>query len=110
MSQLDDVIATRRIDVLGADGRPSGTIEVLIGRPRQEPTEEWGCPFQIVGVGSGQCRWGFGLDAIQALEGAMKVIGGTLAGTIEAQEGRLRWAGEVNLGFPLPPEPPAERP
>lgn len=108
MEQIDDVIATREIDILDLAGQPAGKIHVYIGRPKQKETGEWGCPFQIAGIGSGRTFWGFGLDAIQAIEGAFKVIGGTLAGTIEAQEGRLHWDGETDLGFPLPPTPPVK--
>lgn len=105
MSQLTDIIATREIDILDQAGQPAGKIRIYLGRPRQEETGEWGCPFEIAGADDDRPRWGFGLDAIHAIEGALKVIGGTLAGTLEASEGRLRWAGERDLGFPLPPEP-----
>jgi hypothetical protein len=101
MSQLEDVIATREIDVLDQTGQPAGKIQVHIGRPKQEETGEWGCPIEIAGVDRPRCA--FGLDAIQAIELALYLVGETLAGTIEAQEGRLRWAGETSLGFPLLP-------
>lgn len=110
MNKLIDTIATRAIDVLDASGNPLKTVMVFIGRPEQEATGEWGCPFQIDGLGSGRPFRGFGLDAIQAIQGAMVVIGGTLAGTTEAEEGRLRWAGDKDLGFPIPPDPPKEEP
>ncbi len=102
MSQLTDVIATREIDILDHAGQPAGKIHVYIGRPKQEETGEWGCPIEIAGVDRPRCA--FGLDAIQAIELALSLVGGTLAGTLEAGEGRLRWAGESHLGFPLPPE------
>jgi hypothetical protein len=105
-TQIDDPIAQRTIDVVDAEGRVTGSMTVLLGRPMQEPTNEWGCPFQIIGDGSDRCYWSFGLDAIQAIQGALLVIGGTLAGTEAAREGRLRWAGDPDLGFPLPPLPP----
>jgi hypothetical protein len=99
--ELGEVIATRTLDVIDTSGRPLGTMTVSIGRPRQEPTGEWLCPYQI---GSGRPFGALGLDAVQALELAMRVIGARLALTPEAHEGRLRWVGEMDLGFPLPAE------
>jgi hypothetical protein len=108
MSTLDDVIATRTYDVLGAHGAVERQVHVRIGRPTQEPTGEWLCPYQITGLGFDRVFGALGMDAIQALQSVMVVIGGTLAGTTEAEEGRLRLDGFDDLGFPLPPEPPSE--
>jgi hypothetical protein len=104
---IDDIIATRSIEVLTKEGSPERTMTVLIGRPTQEPTGEWRCPYQIIGDGSEHPFGALGLDAVQAIELALKIIGARLAATTEAREGRLRWAGERDLGFPLPRDPPA---
>jgi len=100
--KLEDVIATRTIDVLSADGQPAGTMTVSLGRPTQEPTGEWLCAYQITGDGSNRSFGALGLDAVQAIDLAMHLIGARLADTAEAKEGRLRWSGESKLGFPLP--------
>lgn len=101
-----DIIATRTLDVLDSGGQPSRTITVLIGKPTPEPTGEWGCPYQVVGIGSGRIFRAFGVDGIQAIEGALKVVGGILEGSEEWKEGRLRFMGEKELGFPSIPDPP----
>jgi hypothetical protein len=60
------------------------------------------CPFQIVGLGSAQIRYAAGIDAIQALQLVMSMIGVTLRFLSEEVAGRLQWeAGdEGDLGFP----------
>jgi hypothetical protein len=99
------VIATRVLDVLDLRGQPGDTVTISFGRPVQEQEGEWSCAYRVVGLGFKRSRQVFGLDAVQALQAAFLVVGGMLAGTTEAREGRLRWAGSADLGFPLPPEP-----
>jgi hypothetical protein len=101
---MKNVIATRVLEVVDVDGRPCGKVTISIGRPVQEPEGEWRCPYKIVGLGFRRTRAAFGFDAIQAIQGAFLVIGGTLAGTKEAEEGHLLFDGSTNLGFPLPRE------
>lgn len=98
-----DVIASRTIDVVDSDGTRIREVLVHIGRPWQEPRGHWAQPYQIVGLGDGKVRRIFGFDAIQALQDVCLVIGSILAGSDEGQQGRLRWAGESDLGFPVSP-------
>ena len=102
MSDQIDVIASRSLVVVDEAGRHVRDVLVHIGRPQQEPAGEWMLPYQIVGLGSGRVFRVHGFDAIQALQGVMSVIGGYLAGTDEAEQGRLRWGEEADLGFPVP--------
>lgn len=102
MKREFDVIASRVIDALGDDGNPLRKVYVHIGRPWQEPEGEWALPYQIEGVGDGKARCVLGFDAVQALQGVHLVIGSILASSDEGERGRLRWAGEANLGFPVP--------
>ena len=96
-----DIIATRELDVIDENGRAVRRVLVHIGRPWQEPTGEWAAPFQILGLGRSRVSRAFGLDAIQALQLVQLMIGSTLAITDEGKQGRLRWAGEKSLGFPV---------
>jgi len=98
-----DVIATRILDVLDDAGSASRQLEVRMGRPRIEPTGEWAIAYQVVGLDQDAVYTVFGFDAIQAFQAALLVIGGLLAGLDEAKQGRLRWAGDPDLGFPQPP-------
>ena len=100
MSSLADVIATRTLQIADDAGQPSRDVRIVLGRPLEESSGEWCCPYQIVGLGDEVIRRVSGLDAIQSLQSAMLVIGGYLDGTEQAEQGRLLWAGERNLGFP----------
>jgi hypothetical protein len=106
MSKLADVIATRTLQVLDAQGSLVRTVQILIGRPTAEQTGEWGCPYQILGIEDESIYRVYGTDSLHAIQCALTVIGGTLLGTEEGETGRLRWQGEHDLGFPAPPEPP----
>lgn len=81
-------------------------IIVLIGLPQKFPREtDYFCPYQIVGLGSGRVRRAGGVDAVQALQGALKMIGADIYSSDEARSGRLSWAGgsgAAEIGFPLP--------
>jgi hypothetical protein len=100
--QLQDVgvqIATRDLHV--GDKK----ITVVIGRPEKFPEgEDYYCPYQIVGIGNGRVRYGGGLDAVQALQLALKKIGADLYTSPEAQSKQLSWVGgdAGDLGFPVP--------
>jgi hypothetical protein len=56
----------------------------------------WVCPYQIDGLGHDRVyRGACGEDGLQAMAGALTVIGGTLAGEDQARTGRLRWPGSA---------------
>ena len=84
----------------------SSKVTVLIGKPEKFPGEDdYYCPYQIVGLGSGRVRRAPGVDAIQALQGALQMIGADLYTSDEAQSGRLSWvggSGPTEIGFPIP--------
>jgi hypothetical protein len=109
MDRPFEIIATRTLDILDDLGRPARQAFVHIGRPWQEPTGEWALPYQIVGLGKGKVYRVFGFDAIQALQGVQLVIGGILASSDEGEQGRLRWDGDPDLGFPVPTVPVPDR-
>ncbi len=99
--ELCDIVATRSLFVLDSQGHKIATVAVAIGRPEREPTGEWHCGYEIAGPGFEGTYGSLGIDAVQALEGAILAIGGTLAGTQEAKEGRLRWDGSGRVGLPV---------
>lgn len=101
--QLQDVgiqIATR---TLAAGGKQ---VTVVIGKPEEFPEgDNFYCPYQIVGIGNGRVRYAGGVDAVQALELALKMIGAELYTSQEAQAKQLSWEGGQSprdLGFPVP--------
>lgn len=92
------VIATRELSL-----SPGKIITVLIGKPEKFPdTDDYYCPYQILGFGSQRVRYAGGSDAVQALELTLKMIGTDLYTSKEAQAGELSWHGGRNLGFPVP--------
>lgn len=99
VDEIQDVIATRRLSLRDSS---EGEILVVLGRP-QESTDSLGyyCQFQIKGIGSGQIKYSKGLDAIQAIQGAMFLIGVDLEFMNQGLGNKLRWEGdeEGDLGF-----------
>jgi hypothetical protein len=92
---LGPIVATRKLT--DAKGR---TVRVLIGKPRRYRGghADYYCPFQINGIDN-QIRYTGGVDAVQALQLAMKAIGNRLLETGLL----LRWdagLGSDDLGFP----------
>ncbi len=100
--QLKDIgvqIASRELD---ANGKK---VVVVIGRPEKFPDgEDYYCPYQIVGIGSERVKYAGGIDAVQALQLALKKIGTDLYTSQEAQAKQLLWAGGEpgDFGFPVP--------
>jgi hypothetical protein len=63
------------------------------------------CPHQILGVGDERVRSATGVDAFQALQLAMEMIGSELYFSLNRKfDGKLRWEGGKagDLGFPVP--------
>ena len=92
-------VATRILDLNGKE------VAVMIGRPEKFPDgEDYYCPYQIVGMGGGQVRYAGGIDAVQALQLAIQMIGADLYSSQDARSGKLSWhAGSPgDLGFPVP--------
>ncbi len=97
--QIKDVIAIRKLSLDSSDRE----ITVVLGRP-QKITDSLGydCEFQIRGIGSGEVKYARGLDAIQAIQSAMFLIGIDLEFMNQGVANKLRWEGdeEGDLGFP----------
>ena len=78
-------------------------ITVKLGKPVEFPEGSgYYAPFQITGTGSEKIKYAGGVDAIQALQLAMKMIGATLSALRDQQDVELSWeAGDHDdLGFP----------
>jgi len=98
LENVGDVIATRTL-LLGRDGEAAAA--VLLGKP-QAHGEEFYCPYQIKGVGDEKVRYAFGVDAFQALQLALSILGVQLEVLNKELGGRLRWecAEKDDFGFP----------
>jgi hypothetical protein len=103
MKKLDSVgtvIAVRNLDLRGGK-----EVVVTIGMPRKTPDEDdYYCPYQITGADRSDIRYAVGVDAVQALELALRMIGADLYTSNEALNGALSWEGGIDgdLGFPRP--------
>jgi hypothetical protein len=103
LETVDGVMATRRLQVLGEPWR-----EVLAKLGRLQPSVdapesgEYFCPFQITGVGDERVRYAAGVDAFQAIDLTVRLIGAYLRRLNDEVGGKLRWERDANggLGFP----------
>lgn len=78
-------------------------ITVKLGAPQKLPDEMgWYAPWQIVGVGEEHVRYAVGVDAFQALQLVMYMIGATLFSQVQLQGVKLYWLDgeDTDLGFP----------
>jgi len=96
-----DIIAHRFLECMDDRGKKID-VNVYIWRPIADPDGvNWTCPFEIAGLPGKRPRGAHGVDAIQALELALKMVGAILYTSKAWQAGRLTWLGHRNLGFPV---------
>ncbi|HZU11067.1 MAG TPA: hypothetical protein VFA02_14270 [Pseudacidobacterium sp.] len=94
MEHTLEVIAERNL-TLDSDGIER-VVTVQIGRPYVEPDGAWFCPFNVLGLAPAGTRRAGGVDAIQALQLALVMIGAELSASSKS----LKWDGEPSTGFP----------
>ena len=102
LDDIGDIIAVREF-YLTENDEPNRIVKVSLGKPKAFPDSGgYYCPFQISGAGAENIKYAAGVDAIQALQLAMVMIGATLQFLNRELEGRLRWEGssEGDFGFP----------
>jgi hypothetical protein len=102
LTDVGQVIASRLI----RDESTAITYLVKIGVPQRfSDSQDFYCPFQIAsGRNIEKVSYTAGIDSVQALQLAMKAVGGTLARMNRECDGHLRWDGDEDgdLGFPIP--------
>jgi hypothetical protein len=103
IKSLGEVIAERRLSMTTRDGRLT-TVTVKLGKP--VPFDDgtgYYAPFQITGTGPEKIKYAGGVDAIQAVQLAMKMIGANLHALSDKESVELEWeAGDKgDLGFPF---------
>ena len=75
---------------------------VLIGEPLPFPDSSgFYCPYQITGSGREEIKYAADIDAVQAIQGAMTLIGTDLEFLNRKLRGSLRWEADDQggLGF-----------
>ncbi len=101
IDDIGEVIAERKL-LLSKGGCVDRTVMVKLGMPRQFPDANgYYTPFQVTGVGSEKVRYAGGVDAIQAIQLAIQMVGAYLS-TLTNEGSDLSWeAGDKgDLGFP----------
>jgi len=80
---------------------PERGVTVVLGKPVLRPkTNEYTCTYEIVGGGISRSRFAAGLDAFQALQLAMRMIGAEIAQIERASGIHLTFGDLPNSGFP----------
>lgn len=100
INKVETIIATR--ELILSDGKE---VSVIIGKPEKFPdSDDYYCPYQVIGIGKGNVRYAGGIDSVQALLLTLNMIGADLYTSKEAKAGILSWKGGAkgDLGFPLP--------
>ncbi|HTD21961.1 MAG TPA: hypothetical protein VK738_04870 [Terriglobales bacterium] len=102
IKDIGAAIATRRYFVVG-DRHNETKIEILVGKPQPFPNaSDFFCPVQLKGAGINKLSYAAGVDEVQALQLALKLIGAELDILNKEYQGTLRWIGneDGDLGFP----------
>jgi hypothetical protein len=101
--EVGDIIAIRRL-YLTEDNGARKVVLINLRKPREFPdSSDYYVPFQITGIGSETVFCAGGIDAFQAVQQVMPIIGAQLSLLNESCGGRLVWEGnkEGDLGFPV---------
>jgi hypothetical protein len=102
LASLGEIVAERHLSLkIGDDG--FGEVVILMGKPQRFPDSgDYFCAYQIKGVGNEKIRWGGGVDAFQAIEISMKMIGVDLDALVHGEGHKLSWNADKGggLGFP----------
>lgn len=84
--------------ILSTRGAAPKTVTISLGRPRLPKGErDWECPFRISGAGFRVLEYGYGVDAIQALQTAL----GGIRNVLDKSGKTFEWFGlPIEVGFP----------
>ena len=96
------VIATRRYFLMGKqDNQPEVVVKIGMPQPFSNSADFF-CPVQLTVRGINKLSYGAGVDEVQALRLALKLIAAELEILNCEYQKKLRWIGDENgdLGFP----------
>jgi hypothetical protein len=95
------VIAEREIRFWPHGQRRSKKVLVRFGAPKSETATDWSVTYEIIGPGSkdkvSHTVWG--VDAVQALVGALQLVPVELLGIARAKGGKMTFLGGDELRF-----------
>ncbi len=94
------IIGTRSLTLRDDDGDKE--IQIRLHAPEKAPVD-WVCRFEIDWPEGRAERWGAGMDGIDAVLAALKLIGAEINASDYKKSGRLVWlAPGRGFGFPVP--------
>ncbi len=97
IGSIGDNIATRRLCLAGKE------LTVSIGSPVPFPDDrDYYCPYSIQFDGRTTVRYAGGVDAIQALQLVMGMIGADVSALARELGAEVTWLDETGSGFPAP--------
>jgi len=95
------VIATRKL--VFRDGSENREVAIHIFVPQQEAPRSWSCAYEIDWPDGARKFAAYGVDAVQALELALKMIGAEIYTSNYHQSKSLIWEKPgQGYGFPVP--------
>jgi hypothetical protein len=99
---IGEIIATRNYRLVDEDNNERA-VSVLVGKPQPaKDSQDYQCPFQVIGIGNQITQVARGYDAIQALQSALILISANLNHLNNELGRKLIWDGgrKGELGFP----------
>jgi hypothetical protein len=89
-------IAERTLCISGSDE----AVYVRLGEPQPFPDgQDWYCPYEVITKQNKVVRFAAGVDALQALQLALKGISSQVFVLNRDLDHKLRWLGGTELGF-----------
>jgi len=102
LESVGEVIATRTLLLL-RDNTAALEVLVLLGKPQAGPDHQYFyCPYQVKGVGEEKMKSVYGIDAFQALQLTLSILGVELEVLNKELGGKLRWDRDDKRGFGFP--------
>lgn len=101
IDRIETIIAQRSLQT-----KDGCEVQIIIGRPEHFPDEEdFYCPFAVMGLGDDRIRYAGGVDALQALILALKMLSVYVMTLEDVKRGDVQWLDgrDPTLGLLLVP-------
>jgi hypothetical protein len=98
---IGEVIGERML-TLEKSAEVARQVKVLLGKPRKfQDSEDFCCPYQIIGLGDDTIKSAAGIDSMQAIQIAMQLVASEIHNVHREDAANLRWYGNRNIGLPV---------
>ena len=85
---IGEVVGERAFTV---EGQPDVIVVVRLGKPVARKPADFRCPYEIEHQGDRTLRYAIGIDSIEALRSALKMIAADIGALNRGLGGGLRW-------------------